>query len=416
MQPIRFNLKYYLLLLLFALASCLSKRNPTISEEGKIAINEVLKHELDQKKFPFVIATITNADGVIYQQAVGMVNQGEKKMATTDNILAIWSMTKPITSVATMMLIEEGKLKLDDPVSKYLEGYNELNVIGQFNAADTSYSIKPANTITIRHLLNQTTSFAYEFGSPTLNMISIKAKASGDHVALQLPLLHQPGAEVTYGPNTYVLGLIIEKISATTLDEFFTTRIFKPLGMHDTFFKVPDNKLDRTTASYAKTDSVFVEQSRPDTNTEPIVYGDYGLYSTAADYVLFMRMLLNKGTLGNTKILSPQSVELMSQNQVGDLSIKKHISTNPYLNRDFPLRAGKNKFGYGFEITTNIDHDPGLRSAGSYFWSGISNTHFWIDPVKGIAVVYLTQLYPYCEENFMESLTDFEKAVYQNLQ
>ena len=217
-------------------------------------------------------------------------------------------MTKPITSAAIMILVDEGKLKLDDEVAKYLPKWKDPQVISKFNEADASFETRPAKRqITIRHLLTHTSGIGYGFASPMLTKIMEKTKKS----EMDSPLLFDPGESWAYGASTRVLGLVVEAVSGQKIDAYLQARILGPLGMNDTSYLVPTTKYSRVVAVNARNASGKFEE-RPVPATIPAtVQGDGGLYGTASDYGLFLRMLLNRGTLNGKRILSEQSAKLM---------------------------------------------------------------------------------------------------------
>lgn len=323
-------------------------------------------------------------------------------------------MTKPVTSVAIMMLLEQGKLSLDDPVSKYLPGFDKLQVITRFNAADGTYETRAAKrTMTLRHLLTHTSGIGYGFSSP----IIARLQQGNEKQEWEVPLLHEPGEQWTYGASTQVLGLIVEKITGESLETHFQKRIFMPLGMNDTSFAVPVAKQSRVITAYSHVGGKFQPRpvrTIPSTPTPPF-FGDSGLYSTAHDYGQFIRMLLNHGSLGDAEILSERSIELMSRNQIGVVFVSKQLAADPALTRPFPLGAGRDKFGLGFEVTAPSDDGSKYRSPGSLSWAGIYNTEFWVDRKRGVGGVLMMQYLPFYDEAAIRTLRDFEAAVYEHL-
>ena len=313
-----------------------------------------------------------------------------------------------------MMLLEQGKLSLDDPVSKYLPGFDKLRVITRFNAADATCETRAAKrTMTLRHLLTHTSGIGYGFSSP----IVARLQQGNEKNEWELPLLHEPGERWTYGASTQVLGFIVEKITGESLETYFQERIFMPLGMIDTSFAVPVAKQSRVITAYSHVDGKF--QPRPGrtipSNPTPPFFGDSGLYSTAHDYGIFIRMLLNHGSLGDARILSARSIGLMSRNQIGAVFVSQQPAADPTLTRPFPLGAGRDKFGLGFQVTAPSDDGSKYRSPGSLSWAGIYNTEFWVDPKRGVGGVLMMQYLPFYDEAAIRTLRDFEAAVYEHL-
>jgi CubicO group peptidase (beta-lactamase class C family) len=343
------------------------------------------------------VALIVRNGKIVYHKAFGH-NDGEgKDPVEKDNIYRIASQTKAITSVAAMMLYEEGKFLLDDPVSRYIPEFANPQVLDKFNAGDSTYTTVPAKgEVTIRHLLTHTAGIGYAaIGSKEANAIYAKADipsgiGTGDGHALstdmkrlaKLPLLHHPGERWTYGLNTDVLGYLVEVLSGMSLDQFFRTRIFEPLGMKDTYFNVPAAKHNRVVNLFIENEGKLVPSPAVLRGT-PVNYpqqgttyfsGGAGLSSTALDYAIFLQMLLNGGEYGGKRLLSRHTVRLMTMNQIGDV--------------DF----GANKFGLGFGITTEKGSAALPTPAGVFEWGGYFSTTYWADPKEKLIGILYNQL------------------------
>jgi len=295
-------------------------------------------------------------------------------------------------------------------VAKYLPKYKDPVVISSFNDADSTYETRPAKRpITIRHLLTHTSGIGYGFASPTLTKIMAKTGKT----ELDLPLLFDPGDSWAYGASTRVLGNVVEVISGQKIDVFHESRILGPLGMHDTSYLVPPSKYPRVVAVNARdAEGKFVERPMPATLTAQVA-GDGGLYGTAGDYGLFLRMLLNRGKLGDTRILSEKSVKTMLESQTGKVVVQPQESANLAVSRNFPLGAGKDHWGLGFQLAA--ESASNRRSPGSGTWAGIFNTHFFVDPSREIGVVVMMQTLPFYDEAAMKVYAGVEEAVYRNL-
>jgi CubicO group peptidase (beta-lactamase class C family) len=264
--------------------------------------------------------------------------------------------------------------------------------------------------MTVRHLLTHTSGLGYSFSSPVLAALLTEPGVS----ATTLPLLHDPGTKWTYGESTRVLGTLVEEVSGQSLEEFLEERIFRPLGMSDTFYTVPMAKTGRVATVHGTTVQGFVETPNPAEITAP-TYGDGGLHSTAADYVRFIQMFLNKGRAPDgTRLLSEATVALMGQNHIGNVRVEQQPAANPAVSEPFPLGAGRDTFGLGFQVTGAHD-EPSERSPGSLAWAGIFNTEFWIDPARGVGGVLLMQYLPFYDRDAIETLQGFEQRVYQGL-
>jgi CubicO group peptidase (beta-lactamase class C family) len=383
---------------------------PTLPQSGVAAISAVLETAIDRGDVPGVAVAVVNKDGLLYNEGFGKSRTLTNTPMAKDTIFNMASMTKAITSAAIMQLVDEGKLKVDDEVAKYLPKYKDPLVISKFNEADGSYETRPAKRpITIRHLLTHTSGIGYGFSSPTLAKIMEKTKKT----ELDSPLLFDPGESWAYGASTRVLGHVVEAISGLKIDAFLESRILSPLGMHDTFYLVPTAKHPRVVAVNRRgNDGKFVEAPVPAT-IPATVQGDGGLYGTPTDYGLFLRMLLNRGTLNGKRILSDTSVKAMLASATGSVAVKEQQSTNQALSRNFPVGAGKDTWGLGFQLAAEKQADR--RSPGSGTWAGIFNTHFFIDPSKEIGVVVMMQTLPFYDEASMKVYAGVEEAVYKNL-
>jgi methyl acetate hydrolase len=381
----------------------------------RAALSSQISGAVSRGDTPGVVALVVGRDGVLYQGAAGKLDVAHDLPMPVNAIFAIASMTKPVTSVAIMMLCEEGKLSLDDPVSKYLPGFDNLRVITRFNENDATYETRPAKRpMTIRHLLTHTSGIGYDFSNPIEHRLMEKTKKR----EWELPLLNDPGDQWHYSASTLVLGMVVEKISGETLEAYFQKHIFEPLGMVDTSYAVPLAKQSRVATKYHRVEGQWKElaPARPIPATPAGPFrGDGGLYSTAQDYGRFMQMLLNGGHSGQAKILSERSVKMMGENNIGPIFVELQPVTDPSLAKPFPLGAGHDKFGLGFQITSSDPRYAMFRSPGSMSWAGVYNTEFWIDPVQRIGAVMMMQVLPFYDDGAVRTLRDFEKLVYRDL-
>jgi methyl acetate hydrolase len=385
------------------------------SPSAKAALTRQLKDAVTRGDTPGVVALIVNREQVLYEGAAGKLEIAHNTAMPENAIFAIASMTKPVTSVAIMMLYEEGKLQLDDPVSKYLTGFDHLRVITKFNEKDATYETRQAKRpMTLRHLLTHTSGLAYAFSNPIEYRMTQATKKN----EWELPLVSDPGEKWNYSPSTRVLGMIVEKVTGESLEAYYQEHIFRPLGMVDTSFAVPAEKRSRMPAQYRKVSAAWrpldPQAAAPSTPTPPF-RGDGGLYSTVRDYGRFMQMILNGGHLGSAKILSEASVRMMSENQIGPIFVELQPDVDKQRTRPFPLGAGHDKFGFGFQIASDDPQYVKYRSPGSLSWAGIYNTEFWIDPAKHIGAVQMMQILPFYDDGALRTLRDFEAQVYENL-
>src|SRR4030095_6388919 len=320
-------------LLPLLLVTVISAAPPALPPQGATALSSFLKSATDRGDVPGVVVAVVDKNGLLYNEAFGKSSTVKNTRMTKDTIFNMASMTKAITSTAIMQLVDEGKLKVDDEVGKYLPKYKDPQVISKFNDADASYETRPAKRqITIRHLLTHTSGIGYGFSSPTLAKIMEKTKKT----ELDAPLLFDPGDNWAYGASTRVLGQVVEAISGQKLDVFLQARILGPLGMKDTSYLVPMDKYSRVVAVNARgSDNKFTERPMPPTLTASVA-GDGGLYSTASDYAQFLRMLLNRGKVGSPRILSENAVKTMFENHTGGVTVPLQQSTNLSLSKNFP--------------------------------------------------------------------------------
>jgi methyl acetate hydrolase len=375
------------------------------SDAGKAALTAQMNAAVKAGDAPAVAEIVVNNDGVLFEGSSGL---------PTNAIFNIASMTKPVTSVAIMMLMEQGKLKIDDPVSKYLDGYDKLQVISKFNAKDASYETRPAkNVMTIKQLLSHTSGIGYSFTNPIEFALVAKTKKG----EWELPLLDDPGTKFNYSASTRVLGFIVEKVTGSTLEPWYQEHIFKPLGMVDTSYAVAADKQSRLAPQFTRaTGKMEPLPKTPIASTPTAPFrGDGGLYSTVEDYSKFVRMLLNGGTLNGKKLLSDSSVRMMGENAIGAIFVERQPDADKLRTKPFPLGAGKDKFGLGFQIAANDPATKGFRNPGSMSWAGIFNTEFWVDPVKHVGGVHMMQLLPFYDDGAIKALRGFEETVYKNL-
>ncbi len=401
-----------LAILLFVGYTAQSAGLPTLDASGAAAIDRMFQAAIDKGEIPGVVAAVTNKDRIVYLRAFGKKDVAKGVPMPTGAVFRIASMTKPVTSVGIMMLYEQGKLRLDDPAGDYLPAYKGRDVMATFNEQDATYTTRHAShEITIRHLLTHTSGLGYPFTSPTV--LAIQTKTGKDPKAL--PLLFDPGTKWNYSPATAVLGDIVEKLSGQSLEEWDQARIFRPLGMIDTTYTPAPEKAARLPTIHERGASGLVESPNPAQYT-PDVRGDGGLVSTASDYSAFVQMFLNEGRWHGKQLLKPETVRLMTSNQIGSVVVDTMPAVMPRRSATFPFGAGKDKFGLGFQIAATDGTPLHERAAGSYSWGGINNTHFWVDPKNGIGVVLLTQVLPFYNATSMDVVKRFERLIYEHLQ
>ena len=375
------------------------------------AIDEYLDQAVANTKIPGLVALVVDADGTLYSRAVGVRNVARNEAMTEDTIFRIASMTKPIATTAIMMLVEDGKLVLDDPIANYLPEFAERRVVTGFDAEQTTWTTRPATTeATIRHLISHSSGLSYGFASEIIHAIGESFPGQSEDT----PLLYDPGTGWSYSGGIAVVGGVAERIEGMGLDTILRDRLFAPLGMHETSFIVPLSEYGRVATTHALEGDSPIETANPVDIRSP-VSGDGGLHSTAADYARFIQFILNGGVAPDgQRLLTEAAVRELGSNQLGDVMVNLQDEPMPDLARAFPLGAGRDGFGLGFQVTGEHD-EATTRSPGSMSWAGIFNTEFWIDPVRGIGGVLLMQYLPFYDEDAIETLQGFEQRVYERL-
>jgi CubicO group peptidase (beta-lactamase class C family) len=312
-----------------------------------------------------------------------------------------------------MQLLEQGRFTLDDPAETHLPELANPMVFESFDGSAGSYKLRPAaSKITIRQLLTHTAGLGYGFTSATLR--DFKPREGEKYAAG--PLLFDPGTDWMYGTGVDWAGRLVERLSGKNLEEYFRERIFTPLGMHDTFYNVPESKQSRLVTVHrrpdGRADAALVEQPNQPSRPVTTFNGGGGLSSTAGDYIRFERMILNGGALDGARIVSAKTVALMSQNQIGGVGVRAVKTAMPALSMDFTfVDDGRDKWGLGFQITAR--QVPGKRAPGSLSWGGINNTYFWIDAQRGVAGVVMMQFLPFADTKALAVYDTFERGVYR---
>ncbi len=375
-------------------------------------IAEALRSGLDQRGIPCATAVVANANSVIYSGAFGKRDAASAVNATTGTLFRIASMTKAITATAALQLVEQGKVTLEEPVAKHLPELGKLQVLDGFDNAGKPILRAPKSQIALKHLLTHTSGCVYPTWNATLarynKMLGNNAPATA--VAPLNPLLFDPGTRWHYGTSMDWAGKLVERLSGSSLEQYFQKNILQPLGMKDTSFLVPPEKFDRLVSSYRRQPDGKLKE---DPRTQPGIPADFngggGLFSTADDYIRFTQMILRKGrSEGKDRILSAKTVALMSENQIGSIAIEPLKSTDTSVTEDLDVGPG-NKYTYGFLYNTL----PELgRPAGTLMWAGVENSYYWIDPKRPICAVIMMQFFPFLDPQGSGMLTDFAKAVY----
>jgi CubicO group peptidase (beta-lactamase class C family) len=373
---------------------------------NKDALDRLLRATVERGEIPGVVAMVANENAIVYRGAFGKRDVGGSADMTLDTIFRIASMTKPVTSVAAMQLIEQGKLSLDQPARDILPAIGSARLFKK-GEADL---VPPTTTITIRHLLTHTSGFGY-----TIFNKDVAAYAQKRGVApgpAEGPLLFEAGSRWEYGTNTDLLGQIVEKVSGLSLEEYFRKNMFLPLGMTETFFNVPPSLHGRIASTHQRQEDGSLKET-PRTPPQPVTSysGGGGLYATAGDYVKFMQMILRGGAASHGRVLRRKTVSLMTRNQIGALAAGRLDTTRPALANAADFHPGHTD-GFGFGFLINADPYERGRGKGSLAWAGVLNTYFWIDPERKVCAVLLMQVLPFFDKHSIPLLRAFEEAVY----
>jgi CubicO group peptidase (beta-lactamase class C family) len=364
-----------------------------ISSERLARLDSFIQKNIDKQKLPNTATFIAINGKIVHHKAFGWKDKEKGIKLSKDDIFRNASQTKAVTSVALMILFEKGYFLLNDHVSKYIPEFANPQVLVTLNEKDSTFTSRPAKSeITIKQLLAHTSGITYE------NLYYTKAKIpyvnSLDPVTLKdiipklakLPIKHDPGVAFTYGLNTYVVGYLVEVLSAMPLDKFMKENIFDPIGMNDTHFYLPKEKHDRLVKLYAidGSDSIISLSKNIQNSTYPIAgaqtyfSGGAGLEGTIEDYAKFCQMLLNGGSFNNKQILGRKTVDIMTTNQIGDLNIW----------------GNENKFGLGFELITEKGTSSLPGSVGTFKWGGMYRTDYTIDPKEDMVALFYTNVNP----------------------
>jgi methyl acetate hydrolase len=392
-----------------AAATAAASSNQLFGASTGNAVDETLRSGIARRNIPAVVGMVANRRNTLYGGAFGRRDSSGVPVQM-DSIFQIMSMTKAVTTVAVLQLLEQGKVGLDEPVSIHLREFEKTQVLQGFDSSGRPNLRSPVTAPTLRHLLTHTSGLCYDVWDEDMLRYTGRVQESQ---TVPGPLMFEPGERWQYGQGLDWAGRLVESISGMTLEEYFQRNIFRPLGMEDTTYVFPAAKFERLVSHHQRMENgKFQQPERKLPKPAKSFNGGGGLYSTAADYVRFMQMILNQG-LGptNARILQAKTVDSMEVNQIGALTAGKMKTFRPSLSSDVDMQPGHTeKWGLGFLINTTAYE--GGRSAGSLAWAGLYNTFFWIDPKKNLCAVLLMQFLPFVDENAMALLNDFERAVY----
>ncbi len=384
------------------------------SEERLKKLDNYLQSIINDGIAPNAVSIVVHKGNIVHFKAFGFSNLENKTPLKRDDIFRIASQSKAITTVGLMILFEEGKFSLDDPISKYIPEFENPQVFISYDSVSHKVNTRPAKSeITIRQLLSHNAGIPYdhplqelpEYKVPFLFSLQNETLAQVIPKLAKRPLMFDPGEKFTYGLNTDILGYLIEKLSGKNLDVFLHEKIIDPLGMKDTYFYLPDKKAPRLVEVYSKAkpeDKLTVHQNElfrkfPISGAKTYFSGGAGLVSTAEDYAKFIQMILNGGWFNKKNILSRKTIDLMSRNQIGEATVWER----------------QDKFGLGFQIITEKSHYGDNASVNSLTWGGLFCSEYTIDPKEELIMMVLTNVHPYCF--YSDFVHKYRTLVYQAL-
>ena len=391
------------------------------SSEGLKGIDILFQDYVDQNKIAGATALVARKGKIVYYKSTGYDDLEKQIPLEKDAIFRIASQTKAVTSVAIMMFSEEGRIALNDPVSMYLPEFSNPQLVSEFNTQDSSYTTKAAKReVTIHDLLTHTAGYSYPGnGNEVIHAIYAKQNVVNGvpdkntnlkdemQIIATVPLMYQPGEQFSYGLSTDILGYLVEVLSGQSLEDFFRTRIFNPLGMEDSYFHLPVNKQSRLMNLYQdnaagngimKATGEYVDYPKQ----KGLFYsGGGGLSSTTMDYAIFQQMLLNEGQYKGKRLLEPKTIEMMRSNQIGNVKAASLF-----------IPGHMDKFGLGFEVISPPESTKGSISDGSFGWGGAFGSLYWIDPEENLIVHLVIQK----TGSYTELRSDFITTVYSALE
>jgi CubicO group peptidase (beta-lactamase class C family) len=380
-------------------------------------VDQVLERAVETGQVPGVIALAADDRDVVYAGAFGKREIGKDADMTLDTVVWIASMTKAVTSVAAMQLVEQGRITLDEPLGARLPELAATQVLEGFDEATGAPKLRPPRRpITLRHLLTHTAGFTYDIWNADMGRYQEFHGVPGiidcKNVSLMNPLVFDPGDRWEYGINIDWVGKTVEQLSGQTIEAYFREHIFGPLGMVDSGFVIGPDQRTRLSAMHFRTPEGELVAIPFELTQEPEFFmGGGGLYSTGPDYLKFLRMLLGNGQTGDARVLRAETVAEMGKNQINDLTVGALKSVVPASSNDAEFFPGMpKKWGLGYMISTEAAGTG--RSAGSLAWAGLANTYYWIDPTQRLTGVILTQILPFADAPALNTFEQFETAVY----
>jgi methyl acetate hydrolase len=383
---------------------------------GTAAIDAVLRQATEAGDVAGVVAMAADAKGTVYQGAFGRRGLATDAPMTLDTVFWIHSMTKAITATACMQLVEQGRIDLDAPASMLMPALAAPRVLEGFDAEGQPMTRPARGTVTLRNLLTHTSGFVYDTWNAG-QLAYLRKTGQGRYGSFTdaegvLPLAFDPGTAWQYGIGIDWAGKLLEAVTGETLEATMRAHVLEPLGMHDTGYLLPARGRGRLAVTTDRKPDGTLVSAPFDAPQDPALFlGGGGLHGTASDYMRFLSMLLHGGTLDGVRILRPETVAAMGQNQIGDVLVGKLTAALPAMSNDVELYPGMAK-KWGLSFLINTQDVPGRRRAGSLAWAGLRNTYFWLDPTTRVAGVIMTQVLPFADAKVLDLLDRFEQGVY----
>lgn len=386
---------------------------------ARTGIDAALRRAVDESEVPGAVALAATGEGVFYEGAFGTRDIAQGTAMTLDTVFRVASMAKAMTSTAALQLVEQGKLTLDDPVPPIDPALSAPQVLEGFDPSGAA-RLRPARQpITLRRLLTHTAGFSYDlWDADTARYVKasgMPAIGTGTVASLRMPLRFDPGTRWEYGVSTDWVGLLVEAASGQKLDAYFQQHIFGPLGLKDTGYAItPEQQARQASVHGRQVDGSLQALPLEAPFTPEFRSGGGALHSTATDYMTFLQALLHGGAFGGARILQPQTVAALGQNQIGAIELEALKTTAPDVTADMVFSPGANP-KWGLATMINTQPGPNGRSAGTLTWAGLFNTHFWIDPARRVIGVLMTQILPFGDPLATRLYGQFERAVYDTL-
>ena len=411
--------KAIILILSTALIYGCASSNDADRQDALPLATHVIDTAISEGELHFAVAAVGNTSGQLWSHSAGHRDAQKTSVAADDNIIQIASMTKLITTIGALQLVEQGVLDLDTPITAYVPQLSELQVLEGFDEQDNPILENADRAPTVRELMTHTGGYVYEFWNANAKKaselgVSESLFSGGNYLAA--PLAFEAGTAWEYGINTDWLGVIIERISGQRLSVYFDENIFGPLRMVDTFYELPQEKMNRSVTVMARVNDALIEL--PTLQPAPMAIGSMahysgggGLYSTVADYGRVLQMLLNDGVLDGETLLNPETVDSMFANNIGDIQLAALGTVMPEVSNTADMSFG-NPATFGLGLLLHSEGIEGGRKAYSGSWAGLFNSYYWVDRESKTYGIFGTQILPFFDAASVDTLLKLEQAVY----